>query len=74
MTMMTRGVVAYLLLTFGLATCSIRAGAWDVLTEVRTLSCRKNIHDRTYLYTGVTSGIGAGLCRAPGRVFPGLAG
>jgi hypothetical protein len=28
--------------------------------------CRKDIHDRTYLSIGVTSGIGAGLCRVPG--------
>jgi hypothetical protein len=38
----------------------------DVLSEVQTLGCRKNIHDRAYLSIGVTSGIGTGLCRVPG--------
>jgi hypothetical protein len=40
--------------------------AWGVLSEVQTLVCGKNIHDRAYLSIGVTSGIGAGLCRVPG--------
>jgi hypothetical protein len=48
------------------ATWSIRDGAWGVLSEVQTLVCRKNIHDLAYLSIGVTSGIGAGLCRVPG--------
>jgi hypothetical protein len=41
---------------------------------VQTNVCRKNIHDRAYLSIGVTSGIGTGLCRVPGRVFSGVAG
>ena len=32
------------------------------------------IRDLAYLYIGVTSNIGAGLCRVPGRVFSGVAG
>jgi hypothetical protein len=51
-----------------------RDGAWGVLSEIQTLVCRKDIHDRAYLSIGVTSGIGAGLCRVPGRVFSGVAG
>jgi hypothetical protein len=47
--------------------------AWDVLSEVQTLACRKSIHDPAYLSIGVTSGIGARLCRVPGRgVFRGI--
>jgi hypothetical protein len=39
---------------------------------VHTLVCRKDIHDRAYVSIGVTSGIGAGLCRVPGAgVFRG---
>jgi hypothetical protein len=35
--------------------------------------CRKDIHDHAYLSNGVTSGIGAGLCRVPGAgVFRGI--
>src|SRR5918995_1878852 len=54
------------------ATWSIRDGVWGVLSEAQTLGCRKYIHNRAYLSIGVTSGIGAGLYRAPGAaVFRG---
>jgi hypothetical protein len=43
-----------------------RDGAWGVLYEAEPLVCKKNIHDRAYLSIGVTSSIGAGLCRVPG--------
>ena len=36
--------------------------------------CRRNIHDRANLSIDVTSGIGTGLCRVPGRVFQGCRG
>src|SRR5215211_2650882 len=52
----------------------VRDGAWGVLSEAHTLVCKKNIHDRVYLSIGVTSGIGAGLCRVPGGVFSGVPG
>ena len=58
----------------GLGIAVDRDGAWGVLSEIQTLVCRKDIHDRAYLSIGVTSGIGAGLCRVPGRVFSGVAG
>jgi hypothetical protein len=35
---------------------------------------QERIHDRAYLSIGVTSGIGAGLCRVPGQVFSGVPG
>ena len=53
---------------------SIRDGAWGVHSEIQTLFCRKNIHDRAYLYIDVTGSIGAGQCRVPGRVFSGVPG
>ena len=46
---------------------SIRDGVWGVLSEAQALVCRENIHDRAYLYIGVTSSSGAGLCGVPGE-------
>src|ERR687884_2262283 len=56
------------------ATWSIRDEAWAALSEVQTLVCRKEIHDRAYLSNGVTSGIGERLYRMPGRVYSGVVG
>ena len=43
-----------------------------VLYEVQAFVCRKDIHDRAYLSIGVTSSVGARLCRVPGAgVFRG---
>src|SRR5215208_1491506 len=43
-------------------------------SEAQRSVCRKDIHDRAYLSICVTSSIGAGLCRVPGREFSGVAG